>query len=185
MVARFKEKLMKMFQVDSSVTTEADRSKYTSELLERLESLLGDRDPAEVGWIAGLAGLMGKVINIDLEISERERAHMEEALGQVEGISEQEAAVITKIACELTKELSGIEDHHYFRLILERCGSDRAQKRTVIEALYRVASAEDISSAEDHAIRKISRELMLPEDDFRQVRSMFADKLAVLKEMPS
>ena len=155
-----------------------------SSLEKALTNALPEIDERSLRRITGLAGLLGKVAYADRDISTDEIKKIEEILRDSTHIPEQELELVTGVVARCTKELCGIEDHHYSRLLLES-HEDKDSRLEILEVLFRVASSDgDICSEEDYVIGNIATALRLTRRDFINSRLNFKDYLSVLKNLP-
>jgi uncharacterized tellurite resistance protein B-like protein len=109
---------------------------------------------------------------------------MERLVSKIGGLPEEQAVLVVQIAKTQNVVFGGTENF----LITQEFNriASREQKLKLLECLFAVsASDQSVSSAEDHEIRKIARELQLTHDDYIAVRLAFREHLAVLKNRPS
>lgn len=150
------------------------------EILTHLRTKLVGVEPAEVKYVAALAGLMGRVAFADFHFSDEEKSHVKKVLTETISLPEKEVDALVQLIAEKTKALSGIEDYLYTREIREQ--KSREERKKIIIALFALAASDDsISTVENEEIRKISRAFQLSPNDFKEVRRMYSEKLAVLK----
>jgi uncharacterized tellurite resistance protein B-like protein len=149
-------------------------------LFAALENMLAGKPVDEIKLVAGWAGLLGRVANADMELSDEEIARIREILEKNHGLGGTLVSEVTDLLAGNRVELLSVEDHFYARMINDVAG--REEKLALIESLFQVAAADDIvRQNEDATIRMISRSLFLSHDEFIEVRRKFRDKLAVLK----
>lgn len=150
-----------------------------NEIDEKLSSLPYER----LRYLAAFGGLLGNVANADGHISDEESNRIRAILKVFTKLSPDEAEMLERIINDQTKALVGLENHMYTREINEI--SDRDQKMEIISCLFAVAAADDeISPEENEVVRRISKALLLHHSDFVAIRSLYRDKLSVLKGLP-
>ncbi|RMG41268.1 MAG: TerB family tellurite resistance protein [Candidatus Dadabacteria bacterium] len=172
--------LLKLFGLKNGSSSE---SLEHGSLFTRLSELLSGLSEREVAVITGISGLLGQVAYADLEISDKEICKIKSVLQSNLGLDEQHAELVVTVTKELTRELAGIEDFRYTRLINEHCTKD--EKMQLLKALFEIASADDsISSDEDLAIGNIARDLLLTREDFISARADYTRFLDVIKNLP-
>ncbi len=160
------------------------RDRDLGSLFAALENMLAGKSVDEIKLVAGWAGLLGRVANADMELSDEEIAGIKEILGKTHGLDGTSSCAIADLLAGNRVELLSVEDHFYTRMINDVAG--REEKLALLESLFQVAAADDIvRQNEDATIRMISRSLFLSHDEFIEVRSKFRDKLAVLKNSKS
>jgi uncharacterized tellurite resistance protein B-like protein len=106
---------------------------------------------------------------------------MERLVSQIGGLPEEQAVLVVQIAKTQNILFGGTENF----LITEEFNriATREQKLKLLECLFAVSSSDQsVSSAEDHEIRQIARELQLTHEDYIGVRLLFREHLAVLKD---
>jgi uncharacterized tellurite resistance protein B-like protein len=151
---------------------EESAKKNYGTLFSRLEEILSAYEDDEKQFFTGFAGLLGSIAYSDREFSDQECAEIEEILKNQTSLPNHKVAVTVDIVRSLTEDLVGIEDYRYTRMI--NAAADKQKKLEIIACLYKVASADNsISNEEDHRIKIIAQDLMLPPSDFTQVRDKF------------
>jgi uncharacterized tellurite resistance protein B-like protein len=158
----------------ASASSDPNRSERLERLTAVLEGLPHDR--AEL--LAAVALLLGRVAYADNDVSAAERERIGEILVEDLGISAAQATSLAELTLE--RELCVGSDHH---IVLRRI-RELARPEEIpafIRILFRLASADDISSSESDEISQVARGLGLSHDDFIAIRSEFREYLAVLK----
>ncbi|HEV8522880.1 MAG TPA: TerB family tellurite resistance protein [Terriglobales bacterium] len=152
----------------------ADTIRTIVQALDRLES-------ERAKYVAAFAYVLSRVARADLHISEEETREMERLVSQIGGLPEEQAVLVVQIAKTQNILFGGTENF----LITEEFNriATREQKLKLLECLFAVSSSDQsVSSAEDHEIRQIARELQLTHEDYIGVRLLFREHLAVLKD---
>jgi uncharacterized tellurite resistance protein B-like protein len=140
-------------------------------IVARLEAL----PPETARLMAGMAYVLARAANADLDISDVETAAMEqELLGT--GLDQSQAVLVVEMAKLQEKVSGGTSDYLVTREFREH--STQEQRLALLRACYHVASANDtITSAESSVLFEIASELDLSREDAAQIRADFADKV--------
>ncbi|RJO64780.1 MAG: TerB family tellurite resistance protein [Myxococcales bacterium] len=163
--------------------TKATGQSFSSELEAAIAERLPKLDPARRRALAAFAGLLGSAARADLDFSADEEARIRAILVSFAELPKPEAAVVAGVIREAAPALAGLEDDAYIKILNEEAPID--QKKLILSCLFAVAAAdEEISSEENERIRQISVSLKLSQVDFFAVRSLYRDKLSVLKNLP-
>jgi uncharacterized tellurite resistance protein B-like protein len=145
--------------------TEAVRS-----IVTRLESL----PPDKARLLAGMAYVLARAANADMQISEVETQTIEKVLVE-SGLDESQAVLVAEMA-KLQERTSG-ETSDYLVTREFRDASTAEQRSTLLEACFEVAAAEGgISAMESATLDEIASELDIERDEATAVRARFADK---------
>jgi uncharacterized tellurite resistance protein B-like protein len=148
--------------------------------IETLMAPLLPLGPARARYLALFAFLLARVANVDSVVGDAELARMGRELVTWGGLPPEEAAIVARLAGE-QNQLTGATENFLAARELRDLAS-RDEKIAVLQSLFAVSAAEDdISGAEEEAIREISRELVLTNDEYLWVRSQFREKRAVMK----
>jgi uncharacterized tellurite resistance protein B-like protein len=141
------------------------------QIVARLEALPPDTARA----MAGMAYVLARAANADLDISDVETAAMEQELAGA-GLDQSQAALVVEMA-KLQEETSGgTSDYLVTREIREH--STPEQRLALLRACYHVAAADDaITSMESSLLFEITSELDIQPDDAAKIRADFADKV--------
>jgi uncharacterized tellurite resistance protein B-like protein len=140
-----------------------------------------DQLPAErARYLAAFAYLLSRAAGADLHISEEETRLMERIVGQEGGLPAEQALLVVQMAKTQNQLFGGTENFLVTREF-ERLATHE-QKLALLECLFAVTAAdENITSAEDKAVKQIASELKLEHADYIAARSRFKEHLAVLK----
>ena len=145
-------------------------------IVARLEQL----EPERARHIAAFAYILGRVAQVDLEVSEREARAMERILVTLGGIGPDEAALVVQIA-KAQHVLFGATENYVVTRDFGRAASPE-EKTALLECLFAVsASDEDVSGDEENEIRKIAREMDMSHSEFIEARMKFREHIAALK----
>jgi uncharacterized tellurite resistance protein B-like protein len=141
-------------------------------IVARLEVL----PPDQARFLAGMAYVLARAANADLDISDVETAAMEQELASA-GLDQSQAAFVVEMAKLQEKTSGGTSDYMVTREFRE--DSTQEQRLAVLRACYHVASADDrITTTESSVLFEIASELDLTRDDAAQIRADFADKVS-------
>jgi uncharacterized tellurite resistance protein B-like protein len=159
-------------QLSSSAQPEAVR-----EIVDALNRLEEER----ARFIASFGYILGRVANVDRDITPEETQIMERVLVTQGQLSPDQAAVVVKMA-KMRNELFGGTDNFLVTREFRRIAT-HDQKFALLDSLFAVSAAsDDISMMENNQIRQIASELGLEHSDFIQVRLSWKDRLSVLKK---
>ena len=162
--------------LSSSPEDGSERTEVVQRISAALESVPQDR--ARV--VAAFAYLLGRVAHADRALNDEEVVAMERQVVEVGQVAPAEARAVVAIARVQSHEFGGTED---FRVAQEfRAIASDGEKLALLKCLFAVSAAdEDVVTAEDNEIRRISQELKIPHDEFVRARATVRDRLAVLK----
>lgn len=109
------------------------------------------------------SGLLFHIASIDSDISNQERAAIQDIIAADWNISREQANILLRISCDRT--IKGLD---YLRLshgFFECTSSDERKK--FIKTLFKIANASEKTSSEEiEEIRRIAKSLKLPHADF-------------------
>ncbi|MEE2821770.1 MAG: TerB family tellurite resistance protein [Acidobacteriota bacterium] len=141
---------------------------------------LDEMDSQQACYIATFSYILGRVAHADAEISQEEIQEMERKVMDFAQLSEEQAVIVVQIAKTQNVLFGGTENYLVSREF-NRVAT-RAQKVALLHCLFAVsATDQDISSFEDHEIRKIANELKIEHKEFIAIRSEYRRHLSVLK----
>ncbi len=156
---------------------------FDSDIGHSIKDALKNVPEDRIRYLAAFGGLLGRVANADGHISPEEDQRIAVILKNFSDLGATEAELVSEIIHQQTKALAGLENHIYMREINELV--DRDKKMEILSCLYAVAAADDeISTEENETIRIITKSLGLSHSEYISIRSLYKDKLAVLKDMP-
>ena len=149
--------------------------------IHRIERQLETLEPARARHLALFAFLLARVADVDLHVGEAETRQMERLLEEEGGLPASQASLVVDIAKAENRHFG--PTHNFLAAREFRDLATEDEKRTLLHCLFAVAAADDsISVAEEEAIREISRELLLDNEEYLAIRSRFRDKRAVLRK---
>ena len=150
------------------------------EVARRIVRELESMDPAAARHVALFALLLARVAHVDLDVSEEETEAMQRIVECMGELPPEQAALVVDIAKtehRLFGETQGFLAARHFRDT-----SSESQRRDLIHCLFAVAAADGtIDVPEEEAIREISRELLLPNDEYLAIRSAYRERRSVMK----
>ncbi|MCH6564078.1 MAG: TerB family tellurite resistance protein, partial [Myxococcales bacterium] len=154
-----------------------------TETVRRIAAELDKLEPEEARFLAAFAYVRARVANADYEVSEDEIREMERLVRKLSELGEAQAALVVQIAKTQAVTLGATENYVVTRQFREV--STREQRLSLLRCLFAVAAAdESISEAENTEITLIATELGLTQPEIVAARSVYRDKLAVLKGFP-
>ncbi|HEX7492266.1 MAG TPA: TerB family tellurite resistance protein [Candidatus Limnocylindrales bacterium] len=146
-----------------------------TEAVRRIVARLEALPPDTARLMAGMAYVLARAANADLDISDVETAAMEQELTGA-GLDQSQAVLVVEMAKLQEKTSGGTSDYLVTRDFREH--STEQQRLALLRACYHVASADDaITSMESSILFEIAGELDLSRDDAAQIRADFADKV--------
>ncbi|HTP52941.1 MAG TPA: TerB family tellurite resistance protein [Anaeromyxobacteraceae bacterium] len=149
-----------------------------SDAIHRIERQLNSMDPARARYLALFAFLLARVADVDLHVSEAETEEMERQVEVLGGLPRAQAALAVAIAKAENRMLGATHNFLAAREFRDLANED--QKRELLHCMFAVAAADgSISVAEEEAIREVSRELLLDNQEYLAIRSGWRDKRAV------
>ena len=170
------EGLRKLFGVEATGTESRGTSGSVREIADALDRL----PPERARHLAAFAYILGRVANVDLEVTPEETRAMEGILRKLAGLSEDEAILIVRIA-KSQHELFGATESYVVTREFARAATPE-EKSALLECLFAVSAADnEVSGVEEAEIREIAAELDLSHADFIAARSQFREHIAVLK----
>jgi uncharacterized tellurite resistance protein B-like protein len=149
--------------------------------LGEIEKALTHLDPGRARYIAGFAYILGRVARADHEISDAESALMTKLVAENGRMSEDQAALVVRIATAQTLRHGGTEDF----IVTREFGSiaTRDEKLALLHCLFAISATDSsIRTVEDNEIRRITSGLKLEHSDFISVRSAHTGNLEVLRQ---
>ena len=130
--------------------------------------------------ITCIAGLLGRVAFVDLNIEESEKKNICEGLKKWLEIDEELAQKITKVTCTEIELLAGTENHQYTGYLKDNLEISKRYK--VLEMLFSVAASDgNADNLESEEIRTISKGLGLEHKHFVAARMSVKEYLGSLK----
>jgi uncharacterized tellurite resistance protein B-like protein len=168
-----------MLGFDPNREPPAGRGDAVRAIVDSLDQL----DPERARHIAAFAYILGRVANVDLEVSREETRAMERIVRELGGISDEESVLVVRIA-KTQHALFGSTEG-YCRdagvLAVRDAGGKGVPARVPVR---RLRGGPRVSGEEETEIRKIVGELDLSHADFIAVRSRYKEHIAALRGLP-
>ena len=137
-------------------------------------------EPELARFLALFAFVLARVANADAVVTDLELRRMEEALVSWGGLPPAQAALVAGLAKERNQASGATWNFLATRELRDLASHD--QKLAILHCLFAVSAADDdVSVVEEEAIRVISKELLLLNDEYLWVRSHYREQLAVMK----
>jgi len=147
-------------------------------IVRQLESI----EPGRARFLALFAFLLARVADVDLHISDAETREMERLVETLGGLPAPQAAMVVEIAKAENRLFGATQNFLAAREFRDL--ATEAQKRQLLDCMFAVAAADDsISVPEEEAIREVSRELLLDNEEYLSIRSGWREKRAVLRKV--
>lgn len=151
-----------------------------SDVIQRIARQLDAMEPRAARHLALFAFLLSRVANVDQDVSGEETGEMVRIVEAFGGVSPAQAALVVEMA-KAQHRLFGETQNFLAAREFRDCATED-QRRDLLHCLFAVSGADDsISVQEEEAIRSISRELLLTNEEYLAIRSAYRDKRAVLK----
>lgn len=155
-----------------------------TESVRLIAKSLDDLEPNEARFVAAFAYLLGRVAQADHHTSAVEIQRMEQVLGKVARLTQDQRTLAVQIAQNRAELFGFTEDYAVAREFVKV--SDRRQREDLVHCLFAVAAADDgISGQEDAVVWQIASELEFSQREFIALRSTWNDKRNVIRDLPS
>lgn len=136
--------------------------------------------PERARFLALFAFVLARVAHADAEVSEAELGHIRHELATRGQLPMEQAALVARLAAEQHHLAGGT--HGFLATRELRDLASHEEKLAVLDCLFGVASADrHLSGVEEEAIRGISRELLLGNDEYLWMRARYREHRAVHK----
>lgn len=158
----------------------AEDARRDPDAVEALMAPLMALGPERARFLALFAYALARAANVDADVSDAELARIEREVAHWGQLPAEQAALVARLA-KAQNQLTGATGNFLVvRELRDRASHD--EKLAMLHALFAVAAADDhVSVAEEEAIRGISRELLLTNDEYLWVRSHYREQRAVMK----
>ena len=158
----------------AALGSSAEAMRGVVEKLERLE-------PERARYVARFAYVLGRVANVDLEVSEQETRVMEREVQALGGLDEAEAVLVVEIAKTQHRLFGSTDSYTITREFARNATED--QKADLLRCLFAVSAADqNVSSDEENEIRRIAGELDVQHEDFIAARASYKEHIARLRD---
>lgn len=154
-----------------------------SETIRRIARSLEQMEPERAKRLAQFAFILSRAAHADMTISEEETREMERLVMSWGRLAEEQAVLVVQIA-KCQSALFGGTDN--FIVTREFSGAaTREEKVELLHCLFAVSGADDsISLAEENVVAQIARELGFTRREMIEIRALYRDKRAVMKDLP-
>ncbi len=160
----------------ASVPTERPQLESETEAVRRIVARLETLPPETARSLAGMAYVLARAANADLNISDVETAAMVQELSG-SGLDEAQAVLVVEMAKLQELTTGGTSDYLVTREFREH--STMEQRMALLRACYHIAAADDsITSMENSSLVEIASELDISREEAAQIRAEFADKIS-------
>ena len=160
----------------ASVPTERPQLENETEAVRRIVARLETLPPETARSLAGMAYVLARAANADLNISDVETAAMVQELSG-SGLDEAQAVLVVEMAKLQELTTGGTSDYLVTREFREH--STMEQRMALLRACYHIAAADDsITSMENSSPVEIASELDISREEAAQIRAEFADKIS-------
>ena len=147
-----------------------------TEAVRRIVARLETLPPDKARLLAGMAYVLARAANADLEISDVETQAIETALSG-SGLDQPQAVLVAEMAKLQERTSGGTSDYLVTREFRE--ASTAEQRIMVLRACYQVAAADgSISAMESATLDEIASELDIERPQATAVRAEFADRIS-------
>jgi uncharacterized tellurite resistance protein B-like protein len=175
--------ILKFLGLEEGDAAAAARDSAETETVRKIVASLDKLEPDRARYVAAFAYILSRVARADLVISEAEVRAMETIVTHEGGLTPEQAILVVQMAKTQSILFGGTENYLVTREFNRL--ATREQKLGLLRCLFAVSAAEDdISVVEDNEVRRIANELRLSHADFTEARSLFRDRLSVLRKPP-
>jgi uncharacterized tellurite resistance protein B-like protein len=141
---------------------------------------LPDADADTQALVTAIAGLLACVAYADRQYHVEEQAHVREALGRVQGLSDAGVDAICAVLQQRLVEIAAGNPQQHTRRLREL--AELELRREVLDALVDLAAADhDLSMAETELLRRTASAIGLTQDDYVASQARHRERLSVLK----
>jgi len=150
--------------------------------VRRIVRELEQVEPERRRYLAGLAYVLSRAANADLEITEDETRSMEQIVTDIGGLPPAQAVLVVEIAKNQTELFGGTEDYLVTREFAARATSE--QRRAAVEACFAIVAVDREINAEEYAeLTQIALELGLTREELNVIRHGYRDHLTAIQKM--
>lgn len=150
--------------------------------IRRIVGELEQLEPNLRRYLAGLAYLLGRAANADLDITLEETALMERIVSEIGGLPQAQAVLVVQIAKHQAELYGGTEDYLVTRDFAARATAD--QRRAAVASCFAVVASDHEINAEEYAeLSAIATELGLTRAELNEIRRQYSDHLTVIQLM--
>ena len=149
--------------------------------IHRIVRELEAMEPGRARHLALFAFLLARVADVDLRVTAEETRERERIGEQMGRLPPAQAALVVEIA-KAENRLFGATQNFLAAREFRDLASP-GEKADLLHCMFAVAAADGtISVSEEEAIREVSRELLLGNEEYLAIRGAWRDKRAVLRK---
>ena len=150
--------------------------------VRKIVAELETMDADKARYVAAFAYILGRVAHADLDISKAETRKMEEVVGKLGHLPEEQAVLVVQIAKSQNQLFGHTENFLVTREFTQV--STPEQRQELLDCLFAVSAAdESITSAEEAQIRQIASELGFSHRQYFEARKVYSQHSEVLKTL--
>ena len=147
---------------------------------KKLESLPRD----EARYLAAFAYVLGRIAYADLEVDPDEVQTMQRLVREHTDLDTDRADLVVDIATTQASALGGTPDFVVTKLLKSLTSPE--QRLQILDRLLAVAAADAlIVGEEEREMRRVARELGIPDKDFLSALSRYREMRSVMKDWPA
>ena len=167
---------------EPATSSQPTSSARDTESIRRIAGEIEALPVDERRYIAGFAYVLARAAHADLEISQAELEHMEQAVVDVGRLSTAQAVLVVEMARNMAELYGATDDYVVTRSFAEN--STRDQRENLLRTAFAVGAADDtITAAESAELNQIGKELGFRADEVDAIRNEFRDQLAAIQAM--
>jgi uncharacterized tellurite resistance protein B-like protein len=154
-----------------------------AESVRRIGAALEQMPETEAKWLACFAFVLARVAHVDLSINDDETRAMEKIVRDFSDLPPDQAALVVEIAKAQNRLVGAVDNYLVARQLRE--SSTLEERQRVLHCIFAVAASDhSITDVEDAEVRRVATELGFAHPEFIAARSVFRDKLEVLRKKP-
>ncbi len=158
----------------------AERPSASDELRQLVQRSLPEANAETAAILGAVAGLLAFVAYADRRYSEQERAAVQAALAQMQGLPDHAIDAISELLGSRIRDLAAESLSTYTRVLYEL--TERAARLEVLDVLMDLAAADEVLSMDEtNELRRIAKLLGLSEDEYVTAQARHRGRLSVLR----
>jgi uncharacterized tellurite resistance protein B-like protein len=152
----------------------------SGELLALVKRFMPAADADGAAIVGAVAGLLASVAHADRVYGPEERAHVQDALGRMPGLTPEAVAAVCELLDTRLADLAHESLQTYTRVLYERL--ERHARFEVLEVLMDLAAADELLTMDETALlRRVTRGLGLSDQEYLASQERHRERLSVLK----
>ncbi|MCP4895661.1 MAG: TerB family tellurite resistance protein [bacterium] len=168
--------ILELFGLKQEKQSATEAGDKLGAIATRLDGLAPERSRL----IAAFTMVLVRTARADLEISDDERTHMVEIVGNFGDLSEGDAKLVVELATELGNRHGGTQEYIATRELKRLCGPEERER--LLRCFFAVCAADDsISLLEEEEVRQMATELGFEHAEYTRARAAFRDQREVLR----